>query len=147
MWEADEDVGDDTRNPQEEERRTDNALEAILRDLRRKAALLRRIGLDDPRPNRQAPHDDRPTSSGMTTGGWGYPPAPFWALPPHVGRYRYSPFPDWGARNRDCLLPHLLGIGPTRKHTCTVILRGFQHNGQKLRKMERCLALQTQEGT
>ena len=32
----------------------------------------------------------------MTTGGWSYPPAPFWAFPLHVEPYGYSPFPDWG---------------------------------------------------
>lgn len=75
---------------------TDDTLEAILRDPRRKAVMHQRIGLDDPRPSRQAPDDScLTTPSEMTTDSWSYLPAPFGALLPYVGPYGYSSFPDW----------------------------------------------------
>ena len=88
----------------------ESALDALLKDPNKKAALLRKMGLDDP-PGTSAHDPSHPTPSGKSTGGWphynhptpsgksmggcsGYPPAPFWPTPfPYPG---FPPFPTWG---------------------------------------------------
>ena len=90
----------------------DDAMEAILRDPNRKAALLQRIGLDIPtesESDRQVGGHSHPTSSRKSRGGCGYPPAPFWPFPP--APYCYSP--EWGgvqsqARTRGPPGPHAM---------------------------------------
>lgn len=83
-------------------------IDALLRDPTKKAALLRRIGLDDtPRAMGESSHStpsgksmggwgsghSHSTPSGKSMGGWGgYPSVPFWPFP-YPG---FPPFPNWG---------------------------------------------------
>ena len=61
----------------------DDAMETILNDPRRKAALLQRMGLDEPSdPGRRDSYQSHLTPSGKSTGGWSYPPGPLWPFPP-----------------------------------------------------------------
>lgn len=60
----------------------DDAMETILNDPRRKAALLQRMGLDEPSdPGRRDSYQSHLTPSGKSTGGWSYPPGPLWPFP------------------------------------------------------------------
>ena len=96
------DGGDTHTCPQDTESSTDDTLEAILRDPRRKAALMQRIGLEDSRSDGQATDDGHLTPSGMATGGWGYPPAPIWGFAPPPWRHMGIPcFPTGDTQNRD----------------------------------------------
>ena len=116
--------------PQDTESSADDALEAILRDPRRKAALLQRIGLEDSRSDGQATDDGHLTPSGMATGGWGYPPAPFWAPWHHMGILR---FPTGGAQNRDRQLhPRRARICPLRAYSGATANKYVGHGGALL---------------
>ena len=61
-------------------------LDAILKDPRAKAALLKKMGLEDQEDGRNRLNQP-PTPSGTSAGGWpSYPPVPYW---PSL----YPPFP------------------------------------------------------
>ena len=72
--------GGDARPEIVDDAGTDEVMEAILRDPRRKATLLQRMGLAE--PERQSGSRSHLTPSGKAIGGWGYLPAPFWPFPP-----------------------------------------------------------------
>ena len=90
----------------------EDELDALLRDPSKKAALLRKMGLEDQpagtsdESSHSTPsgksmsswdHYSHHTPSGKSTGGWsGYPPGPFWPPFPYPG---FPPFPNWGFPN------------------------------------------------
>jgi len=88
---------------QEQDPDTEELLDTILGDPRKKAALLLRIGLDEQQTREPATEGEKAdvdrhlTTSGKSTGGWSYPPAPFWPYPfPQMPFPGYSGYPDLG---------------------------------------------------
>jgi len=81
---------EDGRSNDSEGDEADTEMEAILNDPVRKAALLRKIGLEDSGSGKQTGQTGHTTPGGKSMGGWSsFPPAPCWPPFPYPG---FPPF-------------------------------------------------------